>query len=98
MCTKKSKFSFRTKVGVFALSIKSSLAEGGMPMEEPMGSKRGTFVVRVLYQQNNTWQGEVLWAERNERQNFRSTLELMKFMDSALEEHRGEQEKSRKKA
>lgn len=67
-------------------------------MEEPMGSKRGTFVVRVLYQQNNTWQGEVLWAERNERQNFRSTLELMKLMDSALEEHRGEQEKSWKKA
>ena len=63
-------------------------------MEEPLGGKRETFVVRVLCRQNNTWQGEVLWAERNERQNFRSTLELMKFMDSALEEHRGEQEKS----
>lgn len=51
----------------------------------------------VLYQQNNTWQGEVLWAERNERQNFRSTLELMRLMDSALEEHKGEEEKNWKK-
>lgn len=66
-------------------------------MEEPIRSKRGTFVVWVLYQQNNTWQGEVLWAERNERQNFRSTLELMRLMDSALEEHKGEEEKNWKK-
>ena len=57
-------------------------------MEEPLGGKRDTFVVRVLCRQNNTWQGEVLWAEQNERQYFRSALELVKLMDSVMEESR----------
>ncbi len=57
-----------------------------MRVRESLGQKRGTFVVRVLYQQNNTWQGEVLWAEQNERRHFRSALELMELMDSAMEE------------
>ena len=55
-------------------------------VEETSRARRGTFVVRVLYQQNNTWQGEVLWAEQNEKQHFRSALELMKIMDSAIGE------------
>ena len=59
-------------------------------MEEPLGGKRDTFVVRVLCRQNNTWQGEVLWAEQNEKQYFRSALELMELMDSAIEEGEGE--------
>ncbi len=59
-------------------------------MEEPLGGKRDTFVVRVLCRQNNTWQGEVLWAEQNEKQYFRSALELMELMDSAIEEEEGE--------
>ena len=58
-------------------------------MEEPLGGKRETFVVRVLCRQNNTWQGEVLWAEQNEKQYFRSALELMELMDSAMEEGEG---------
>ena len=59
-------------------------------MEKVSGQKRETFVVRVLYQQNNTWQGEVLWAERNERRYFRSALELMKMMDRAIEKDQEE--------
>ena len=47
--------------------------------------KRGTFVVHIDYCENSTWQGEVLWADRNERKKFRSTLELLKLVDSALE-------------
>lgn len=46
---------------------------------------RGTFVVRVRHRQNATWQGEVLWAEENETQNFRSVLELIKLIDNALD-------------
>lgn len=40
--------------------------------------------MRILYQQNNTWQGEVLWAEQNQKQYFRSALELLSLMDSAV--------------
>lgn len=50
---------------------------------------KGTFIVHVRYRQNATWQGDVIWAEKNERQGFRSALELLKLIDSALD---GEEE------
>lgn len=54
---------------------------------------KGTFIVRVKYRQNSTWQGEVIWAEKNEKQYFRSALELLKMMDSALDDAEEEIEK-----
>ncbi|MCI2046093.1 MAG: hypothetical protein LKJ90_00035 [Faecalibacterium sp.] len=45
-----------------------------------------TFVIHVMYRQNATWQGSVLWAESGQTQNFRSALELIRLMDSAIEE------------
>ena len=44
----------------------------------------GTFVVHVKYRQHSTWQGEVVWAEKNKKQTFRSALELLKLIDGAL--------------
>jgi len=38
----------------------------------------------VQYLENSTWQGEIVWAEKNESLKFRSALELLKIMDSAL--------------
>ena len=52
--------------------------------------KGGTFVIHIDYCENSTWQGEVLWADRNERKKFRSTLELLKLIDSALEDEASE--------
>ncbi len=46
-----------------------------------------TFVIHVMYRQNATWQGSVLWAESGQTQNFRSALELIRLMDSAIEEN-----------
>lgn len=46
---------------------------------------QGTFMVHVQFRQNATWQGQVTWMEKKETQNFRSALELMKLIDSALE-------------
>ena len=46
--------------------------------------KKGTFVVHVQYLENSTWQCEIVWAEKNESLKFRSALELLKIMDSAL--------------
>ena len=45
-----------------------------------------TFVVHVMHRQNATWQGTVVWAEKNQKASFRSALELIKLMDSAVEE------------
>gem|GEM_PF-800261 len=47
---------------------------------------KGTFVVQIQYRQHATWQGKVLWAEKNETKQFRSALELLKLIDSALDE------------
>jgi hypothetical protein len=58
--------------------------------EQTVRSRRGkmaTFVVQVQYRQNATWQGKVLWADKNKSINFRSALELLKLIDSALEEN-----------
>lgn len=43
-----------------------------------------TFEVRVMFRQHASWQGEVLWLEGSDRQSFRSVLELITLMDSAL--------------
>ena len=47
--------------------------------------EKATFVVNVQYRQNSTWQGQVVWVEKNIRKSFRSTLEMLKLIDSALE-------------
>lgn len=54
-------------------------------MERQHGEK-ATFVVRIQYRQNATWQGQVTWAEKNKTINFRSALELLKLIDSTSAE------------
>ncbi len=46
--------------------------------------EKATFVVRVTHRQNSSWQGEVTWVEQQRKERFRSVLELVKLMDSAL--------------
>ncbi len=48
--------------------------------------KKATFVVQIQYRQNATWQGKVKWVEKNEEKPFRSALELIKLLDSAVDE------------
>lgn len=45
---------------------------------------RGTFWVKVLFRQHASWQGTILWADKNKKQYFRSALEMIKLMDEAL--------------
>ena len=54
-------------------------------MERQTGAQ-GAFLVQILGRQNATWQGTVVWAEKNQKASFRSALELIKLMDSAVEE------------
>ena len=46
--------------------------------------KRATFVIRVVLRQNSSWQGTVTWLEGKQTLCFRSVLELILLMDSAL--------------
>lgn len=48
--------------------------------------KLATFVIHVHYHQNSTWQGKIVWAEAKQSTCFRSALEMIKLMDSAVEQ------------
>ena len=43
------------------------------------------FLVQILETQNATWQGTVTWTDGREVQAFRSALELIRLIDSALD-------------
>ena len=47
--------------------------------------RRETFIVHVDSQENLTWQGQVTWLDEKETRSFRSLLELIKLIDTALE-------------
>ena len=49
------------------------------------GTGSQSFVVTVRSQENHTWQGTVSWVEGKKQENFRSVLELLKLIDSAVE-------------
>lgn len=44
-----------------------------------------TFIIRVKYRQNSSWQGEVTWVDGQKKEYFRSALELVKLLDGILE-------------
>ena len=48
-----------------------------------MGNK-GTFIIKIDQCQNETWQGRVVWADKNKTEHFRSALELMQLIDGAV--------------
>lgn len=43
-----------------------------------------TFDLKVLFRQNASWQGSVAWREGQSEESFRSVLELLLMMDSAV--------------
>lgn len=47
-------------------------------------SQQPTFMVKVQYRQNASWQGTIRWLEGNVEKPFRSTLELIKLMDNVV--------------
>lgn len=50
----------------------------------PQVGKLGTFTIRLLFRQHASWQGSIIWMEGNREQTFRSVLELVLLIDSAL--------------
>lgn len=43
-----------------------------------------TFVIRILFRRNATWQGTVRWREKRLQVNFRSFMELLLLMQEAV--------------
>ena len=57
----------------------------GEPKEMGKPGTLATFAVRILFRQNASWQGSVTWMEGKREQSFRSALELILLMSTALE-------------
>lgn len=46
--------------------------------------KNTTFMIAIKDDQNESWQGTIEWIEKGQQENFRSALELVRLMDSAM--------------
>ena len=51
---------------------------------QPEENAIATFTVKVLFRQGASWQGTLGWKEGRQETAFRSALEMVKLMDSAL--------------
>ena len=49
--------------------------------------KTETFIIKIMNQQNSTWQGSVTWVDEQREQYFRSALELLKLIGNARTVH-----------
>ena len=78
--------SFREGPGASPLPKKET---GGGAEEKALA----TFKVSVLFRQNASWQGRVVWTEQNAESPFRSALELVRLIDSVLFTEFTEEEK-----
>ena len=63
---------------------------------EKRGAK-GTFLLNVKYRQNSSWQGSVTWVDEQREQYFRSTLELLKLIDGALEKRNDDSDEDKRR-
>lgn len=70
--------------------IKTELSEADM---EKKRGEQDTFIVRIQYRQNATWQGHVTWVDENKTVPFRSALELIKLLDSTQNDQTDEWKK-----
>ena len=55
-------------------------------MRKRENTNKTTFIVKVEFSENSSWQGKVIWAEENKTVRFRSALELIKLMEEAISE------------
>jgi len=56
-----------------------------VPGAGPRNGKLATFSISILFRQNASWQGAVSWLDEGREESFRSVLELLLLLDSALE-------------
>ena len=68
-----------------------------MQGEKDLKTADSSFLIKIKYRQNSSWQGTVQWIETGKSQNFKSCLELIRLMDTAVnsdKENDGNEEKS----
>ena len=71
-----------TAVRTFSEHIPST--EGTVSIGYVPKGMLATFELQILFRQHTSWQGVLIWREEKQEQSFRSVLELVILMDSAL--------------
>lgn len=72
----------------------SSLLMPEMSDSSPDPIQKGrcaTFELQILFRQHTSWQGILVWKDQNVEQSFRSVLELVLLLDSALRDVSGKE-------
>lgn len=59
-------------------------AEALTPVQRADVEPLAVFQFNVMFRQNATWQGNLLWVDEGMEAHFRSVLEILHLMDSAL--------------
>ena len=60
------------------------LAESTPLASQAKKGRKATFELQVIFRQHTSWQGTIVWRDQRVEQSFRSVLELVLLMDSAL--------------
>ena len=58
--------------------------DGELSRNPILRGHQATFELQILFRQHTSWQGILVWKEQHREQSFRSVLELILLMDSAL--------------
>lgn len=59
--------------------------EASLVPPTPIKGRLATFSLRIMFRQNASWQGSLVWVDGKKEENFRSVLELLMLIDSALD-------------
>ncbi len=64
-----------------------------VPQKVRMGG--ANFLISIYHQENHSWQGTIQWLDTGKKVHFRSELELMVLIQSALQVNQGEEKQLR---
>lgn len=89
----KEKFPERTREFTAWAKEETTIYEKPSPIsfrqeDDPSPPFTASFIIRVHYRHNATWQGTIQWIEGMQAVHFKSVLELMKLVDAAMERKR----------
>ena len=51
-----------------------------------------SFVIEIQSQENHSWQGRISWVEGQKKEHFRSALEMLRLIDSAMGKDKQEEQ------
>ena len=89
-----SEFELRDEVERFLLPLADGGEEGTIISPRSVLVNAGgfgpmTFVIRVMFRRNATWQGTIGWKEKRRQISFRSFLEMLLLMQEAVADSEG---------